>query len=269
MPQPPKTPTYPTGASDTFDADFSIKRRKLAAQMQANWKKLATMNANGGTAVYRNEIMELASEQLKLKRQILDLIPIDVATFREYENKLLDNVSELILGDAFMSDCILRWPLLDATTRTQFGTILLDGLDKKYRERDAQTQLVMREGTAPSGSPRASYNWDDHKIYMYAGEYYMKNTDDFIGVLLHEFMHYVSHMHPLHHPLGAQYAHFAKQDYLFMPPGGATNAEQMALYKYQPYERYSYMIQDTVRQRKLGEMLARAIQTRQSGPYVH
>lgn len=196
---------------------------------------------------------DLFARRDALRTDIFKLIPFNHAEFEKYAERMLGHVRNAILGSDFMSDCIINWGAMDAQKLKEFGTILADALDRQYRESDIKIDFTLHPTNADEYKCAAGYDWDK-TIYLYADEDYVKNPDDFIGTLLHEFIHYLCVKHPGKSPLGKQFAFIAARHYLQFF-GGPKNQKEFDEYKNQPFERPAYQIQDYITAREFAKNL--------------
>lgn len=187
---------------------------------------------------------DLFARRDALRTIIFKLIPFNRDAFDKYADRMLGHIRNAILGNDFMSDCIMNWGTMDVVTLQQFGAQLAGALDKHYRESDIAIEFMLRPTNADAQKIAAGYDWDK-TIYLYADEDYVKNPDDFIGTLLHEYIHYLCVKHPGKSPLGKHFAFIAARHYITFLYG-PKNQKEFDEYKNQPFERPAYQIQDYI-----------------------
>jgi len=230
--------------------------RKYRAEMsEINRKLIEIQEDKSDTATTQRQI--LFSRLETLRTFILKLIPFNHSAFEKYAERMLGHARDAILASDFMSNSIMTWGAMDVAALQQFGVQLANTLDNHYRESDTTIEFILKSTNADKSKCAAGYDWDN-KIYLYADEDYAKNPDDFIGTLLHEFIHYLCVKHPNKSPLGKQFAFIAARHYLTFL-GGPKNQKEFDEYKNQPFERPAYQIQDYITTHEFSKKLCNDI----------
>lgn len=247
---------YPVGTRYKFNAKTSDKYRKYRSEAC----RISQCLASEVSTLTNTERVKLFKRLDELRNKIFNLVPFNRQAFEKYADKMLNHTRNTILNDNFMTGCIINWSNIDIKTKEQFGSNLLGALDKQYRETDATVSFSIIDIT--DSETIADYDWDKN-IHFQKDETLLSNPNEFIGALLHEFMHYLCTKHPAKSILGPQLSFIAAQHYLSFL-GGPQTAEQLAAYKQQPFERYSYEIQDYVKQSDFTKNLLATISMRRA-----
>lgn len=256
---------YPDGASSSFDVYVSKKYKEYKQQVVLINKRLAEINKNRPqekhikmTPKEKEELSSLFEQRKKLESEIRSLIPFHSDMFREYAQNMMNVVECAILKDIFLSECTINWDKIDIESKTKYGALLLSKIADKYKETDATIDFYMENAPQDEYDQNAAgYDWNGG-IHFRSYEFYINDLKDFIGVLLHEFIHYLSDKHPGKSFLGAQFSFISARHYLnFLC--GPQNQEQFDAYKSQPFERASYEIQDFIKDSGFIEKLCQKI----------
>lgn len=247
---------YPIGTKCKFDAKTSDKYRKYnteAIQISQQLRAGASTLANAERAKLFRRLDEL-------RNKIFDLVPFNHHAFKEYADKMLTHTGNTILNDNFLTECIINWANIDTKTKERFGSVLLAALDKQYRETDTTVSFSIID--IDKSRTIAGYDWN-RNIHFQQDEILLSTPNEFIGTLLHEFMHYLCIKHPAKSYLGPQLSFITARHYLSFL-GGPQTEEQLIAYKQQPFERYSYEIQEYVNKSDFTKNLLAAISIRRA-----
>lgn len=90
----------------------------------------------------------------------------------------------------------------------------------------------------------------------------------FIGMLLHEFTHYLYDKHREHSPVGEQKAWAVMENFVFDSPSGIQNEADLEAYKQRPFEAPAYYVQDYFEKHKFVEQLFMQITANRGKGYV-
>ena len=162
----------------------------------------------------------------------------------------------------FLPDAAMNFDKLSIKEKLDFGQIFINHVAKQFEITPNKLEF---KDDMPEGKG-AEYDFATGNININKKQ--SIGLQYLIGMLLHEFTHYLYDKHREHSPVGEQKAWAVMENFVFDSPSGIQNEADLEAYKQRPFEAPAYYVQDYFEKHKFVEQLFMQITANRGKEYV-
>ena len=235
------------------DLDFSKEYQSLRKQKKEIQRQIDPLLADAKGNF--QQINALVVKRKMYDDAIIKLLQTETGKYCEQYAKKMFDMSLDIIG-TFLSEAAINFDKLSIKEKLHFGQIFINHIAKRLEI--APNKLEFK-GDMPE-CKGAEYDFATGNINI--NENQSIGLQHFIGMILHEFTHYLYDKHREHSPVGEQKAWAVMENFVSDSPSGIQNEADLKAYKQRPFEAPAYYVQDYFEKHKFGEIVLSAIITK-------
>lgn len=245
--------------SSPFDLDFSKEYQSLRKSKKEIQRQIDPLVADAKGNL--QQINALVAKRKVYDDAIIKLLQTETGKYCEqYAKKMFDMSLDIIR--TFLPDAAMNFDKLSIKEKLDFGQIFINHVAKQFEITPNKLEF---KDDMPEGKG-AEYDFATGNININKKQ--SIGLQYLIGMLLHEFTHYLYDKHREHSPVGEQKAWAVMENFVFDSPSGIQNEADLEAYKQRPFEAPAYYVQDYFEKHKFVEQLFMQITANRGKEYV-
>ncbi len=247
--------------SSPFDLEFSKKYQSLKKSQKEIQQQINPLisDAKGNL----QQINTLLAKRKVYDDAIIKFLQTETQKYCEQYAKKMSDMSLKIIS-TFLPDTALNFNKLSIKEKLDFGQTFINHIAEQFKI--PPNKLVFKDDMPDVKG--AEYDFKTGNININKKQNIKMQY--FIGIILHEFTHYLYTKHPEHSPVGEQKTFAVMENYITDFPNGLQTKADFTEYKQRPFELPAYYIQDYLKKHKFEKTLLLHIKTlRQSMDSKH
>ena len=238
--------------SSPFDLDFSKEYQSLRKSKKEIQRQIDPLVADAKGNL--QQINALVAKRKVYDDAIIKLLQTETGKYCEQYAKKMFDMSLDVIG-TFLPDAAMNFDKLSIKEKLNFGQIFINHIAKRFEIAPNKLEI---KGDMPDGKA-AEYDFATGNININKNQ--SIGLQYFIGIVLHEFTHYLYDKHREHSPVGEQKAWAVMENFIIDSPSGIQNEAELEAYKQRPFEAPAYYVQDYFEKHKFGETVVSHIKT--------
>lgn len=239
--------------SSPFDLDFSKEYQSLRKQKKEIQRQIDPLVADAKGNF--QQIKALIAKREVYDDAIIKLLQTETGKYCEQYAKKMFDMSLDIIG-TFLPDAAMNFDKLSIKEKLDFGQIFINHIAKRFEI--APNKLEFKDDMPDAKG--AEYDFKTGNISINKKQ--SIGLQCFIGMVLHEFTHYLYDKHREHSPVGEQKAWAVMENFVVDSPNGIQNEADLDTYKQRPFEAPAYYVQDYFEKHKFCETVLSSIITK-------
>ncbi len=245
--------------SSPFDLDFSKEYQALRKSKKEIQRQIDPLVADAKANL--QQINALVAKRKVYDDAIIKLLQTETGKYCEQYAKKIFDMSLDIIGRV-LPDAAMNFDKLSIKEKLDFGQIFINHVAKRFGI--APNKLEFKDDMPDVKD--AEYEFATGNIYINKKQ--SIGLQYFIGMVLHEFTHYLYDKHREHSPVGEQKAWAVMENFVSDSPSGIQNEADLEAYKQRPFEMPAYYVQDYFDKHKFAERLFMRIAANHGKEYV-